>query len=246
MESTRPLAHCRVVVSGSQDPVEYFVRAKDDGRTVMPAQSETRTGWLMSPVTLRSQLRRWMRAEQVALRCLLASRPSRWLIVKGIQEHSFPEGVFCWVFRTLQCLLHWAFSLVGGRSFATSWTPVEGRVMGKHAHRFGVGAPRTCSALRRRHNSPLQDENNVLSSLPAMNGLLVIYFGCFCRITSLKMVTRDVWLQSLSAAFFLTGGVEELQALADVIAGCKGRCFSHPKYGCWEDVFHSCGGGRHR
>ncbi|RNE98178.1 mucin-associated surface protein (MASP) [Trypanosoma cruzi] len=35
------------------------------------------------------------------------------------------------------------------------------------------------------------------------------------------MVTRDVWLQSLSAAFFLTGGVGELQALADVIAGVR-------------------------
>ncbi|PWU84012.1 hypothetical protein C4B63_262g31 [Trypanosoma cruzi] len=147
MESTRPLAHCRVVVSGSQDPVEYFVRAKDDGRTVMPAQSETRTGWLMSPVKLRSQLRHWMRAEQVALRCLLASRPSRWLIVKGIQEHSFSEGCFCWVSRTLQCRSIGLF--FGGRMvFCTSWTfVVRGRVMGKHAHRFGVGAPRTCSRV---------------------------------------------------------------------------------------------------
>ncbi|RNF01257.1 hypothetical protein TcG_11498 [Trypanosoma cruzi] len=59
----------------------------------MPAQSETRTGWLMSPVTLRSQLRHWMRAEKVALRCLLTSRPTRWLIVKGIQEHLFSYGV---------------------------------------------------------------------------------------------------------------------------------------------------------
>ncbi|KAF8307998.1 hypothetical protein TcBrA4_0002410 [Trypanosoma cruzi] len=93
MESTRPLAYCRVVIYGSNDFVEYFVRAKVDGRTVMPAQSETRTGWLMCPVTLRSRLRHWMRAEQVALRCLLASRPTRWLIVKGIQEHLFSCGV---------------------------------------------------------------------------------------------------------------------------------------------------------
>ncbi|RNF01951.1 mucin-associated surface protein (MASP) [Trypanosoma cruzi] len=36
------------------------------------------------------------------------------------------------------------------------------------------------------------------------------------------MVTRDVWLQGLSAGcFFLTGGVEELQALADVVAGVR-------------------------
>ncbi|RNC34466.1 hypothetical protein TcCL_Unassigned02746 [Trypanosoma cruzi] len=93
MESTPPLAYRRVVVSGSNDPVEYFVRAKDDGRTVVPTQTETRTGWLMCPVRLRARLRHWMRAEQAALRCLLASRPSRWPLLKGIQEHSFPEGV---------------------------------------------------------------------------------------------------------------------------------------------------------
>ncbi|PWU88220.1 hypothetical protein C4B63_78g57 [Trypanosoma cruzi] len=147
MESTRPLAHCRVVVSGSQDPVEYFVRAKDDGRTVMPAQSETRTGRLMSPVTLRSRLRHWMRAEQVALRCLLTSRPSRWLIVKGIQEHSFPEGVSAGC--SAHCSVRSIGFFFGGRMvFCTSWTPVvRGRVMGRHAHRFGVGAPRTCSRV---------------------------------------------------------------------------------------------------
>ncbi|RNC53080.1 hypothetical protein TcCL_ESM09622 [Trypanosoma cruzi] len=93
MESTPPVAYCRVVVSGSKDPVEYFVRAKGDGRTVVPAQTETRTGWLMCPVTLSFQLRHWMRAEQVALRCLFASRPTRWPILKGIQEHSSSEGV---------------------------------------------------------------------------------------------------------------------------------------------------------
>ncbi|KAF8293653.1 hypothetical protein TcBrA4_0072040 [Trypanosoma cruzi] len=92
IKSTPPLAYRRVVVSGSKDPVEYFVSAKGDGRAVMPAQTETGTEWLMCPVKLRSQLRHWMRAEKVALRCLLASRPSRWLIVKGIQEHSFSEG----------------------------------------------------------------------------------------------------------------------------------------------------------
>ncbi|RNC45838.1 hypothetical protein TcCL_NonESM04369 [Trypanosoma cruzi] len=93
MESTHPLAYRRVVVSGSKDPVEYFVRAKGDGTTVMPTQTETRTGWLMCPATLRSQLRHWMRAEQVALRCLLALRPTCWSLLKGIQEHSFSEGV---------------------------------------------------------------------------------------------------------------------------------------------------------
>ncbi|RNC54273.1 hypothetical protein TcCL_ESM08302 [Trypanosoma cruzi] len=93
MESTHPVAYCRVVVSGSKDPVEYFVRAKDDCRTVVPAQTETRTGWLMCPLTLRFQLRHWMRAEQVALWCLLASRPTRWSLLKGIQEHFSSEGV---------------------------------------------------------------------------------------------------------------------------------------------------------
>ncbi|PWU93341.1 hypothetical protein C4B63_32g183 [Trypanosoma cruzi] len=165
MESTRPLAHCRVVVSGSQDPVEYFVRAKGDDRTVMPAQSETRTGWLMSPVTLRSQLRHWMRAEKVALRCLLASRPSRWLIVKDIQEHSFPEGVSAgWSAHCSVCsiglflwwedgLLHFLDPCGGGGSWGSMPTA---SVL---AHRV------LAAALHRRHNSPLQDESNVLSSL---------------------------------------------------------------------------------
>ncbi|RNC32684.1 hypothetical protein TcCL_Unassigned04684 [Trypanosoma cruzi] len=93
MEGIHPAEYCRLVVYGSKDPVEYFVRAKGDGTTVMPTQTETRTGWLMCPVRLRSQLRHWMRAEQVALRCLLASRPSRWPLLKGIQEHSFTEDV---------------------------------------------------------------------------------------------------------------------------------------------------------
>ncbi|RNC52149.1 hypothetical protein TcCL_ESM10657 [Trypanosoma cruzi] len=93
MESTYPVTYRRVVVSGSNDPVEYFVRAKNDGRTVVPTQTETRTGWLMSPVRLRAQLRHWMRAEQVALRCLLASRPTRWPLLKGIQEHLSSECV---------------------------------------------------------------------------------------------------------------------------------------------------------
>ncbi|RNC31947.1 mucin-associated surface protein (MASP) [Trypanosoma cruzi] len=36
------------------------------------------------------------------------------------------------------------------------------------------------------------------------------------------MVTRDAWLQGVSAVvFFLTGGVEELQVLADAIAGVR-------------------------
>ncbi|KAF8303044.1 hypothetical protein TcBrA4_0049910 [Trypanosoma cruzi] len=35
------------------------------------------------------------------------------------------------------------------------------------------------------------------------------------------MVARDVWLQCLSAVVFLTDGVEELQALADVVAGVR-------------------------
>ncbi|ESS61236.1 hypothetical protein TcG_12977 [Trypanosoma cruzi] len=161
MESTRPLAYCRVVVSGSQDPVEYFVRAKDDGRTVMPAQSETRTGWLMCPVTLRSQLRHWMRAEQMALRCLLTSRPTRWLIVKGIKEHLSSEGVsagcsaHCSV-RSIGLFLWWEDGLLhfldscgeGG-----SWGSMP--TVSVLAHRV------LAAALRRRHDPPLQDESNV-------------------------------------------------------------------------------------
>ncbi|RNE96106.1 mucin TcMUCII [Trypanosoma cruzi] len=35
MESTHPAAYCRVVVSGSHDPVEYFVRTKADGNLII-------------------------------------------------------------------------------------------------------------------------------------------------------------------------------------------------------------------
>ncbi|KAF8278705.1 hypothetical protein TcBrA4_0107850 [Trypanosoma cruzi] len=165
MESTRPLAHCRVVVSGSQDPVEYFVRAKDDGRTVVPTQTETGTGFLMCPVRLRSRLRHWMRAEQVALRCLLASRPTRWPLLKGIQEHSFSEGVsavwsaHCSV-RSIGLFLWWEDGLLhfldpcgGGGSWGNMPTV---SVLVHHV---------LAAALHRRHNPPLQDESNVLSSL---------------------------------------------------------------------------------
>ncbi|PWV11225.1 hypothetical protein C3747_61g251 [Trypanosoma cruzi] len=161
MESTHPVAYRRVVVSGSNDPVECFVRAKDDGRTVVPTQTETRTGWLMSPVRLRSQLRHWMRAEQVALRCLLASRPTRWPLLKGIQEHLFPEGVsavwsaHCSVrsiglfFRWEDGLLHFLDHCGGGGSWGNMPTA---SVL---AHRALV------AALCRRHNPSLQDESNV-------------------------------------------------------------------------------------
>ncbi|RNC38378.1 hypothetical protein TcCL_NonESM12376 [Trypanosoma cruzi] len=146
MESTHPVEYCRLVVSGSKDPVEYFVRAKGDGRAVMPAQTETRTGWLMCPVTLRARLRHWMRAEQVALRCLLASRPTRWPLLKGIQEHLSSEGVsVVWPAhcstRSIWLFLCWEDGLLHFLD------PCGGRVMGQDAHRFGVGAPRACSRV---------------------------------------------------------------------------------------------------
>ncbi|PWV12265.1 hypothetical protein C3747_5g831 [Trypanosoma cruzi] len=153
----------------SKDPVECFVRAKDDGRTVVPTQMERRTGWLMCPATLRSQLRHWMCAEQVALRCLLALRPTRWPLLKGIQEHSSSEGVsagwsahcsarsiglFLW---WEDGLLHFLGSCGGGGSRGDMPTA---SVL---AHRVLV------AALRRRHNLPLQDESNVFLFL-ASNG----------------------------------------------------------------------------
>ncbi|PWU97505.1 hypothetical protein C4B63_15g388 [Trypanosoma cruzi] len=147
MENTPPLAYRRVVVSGSNDPVEYFVRAKGDGRAVVPTQTEARTGWLMSPATLRSRLRHWMRAGQVALRCLLASRPTRWSLLKGIQEHSSSEGVpagwsaHCSV-RSIGLFLWWEDGSVA--LLGPLW---RGRVMGRHAHRFSVGAPHTCNRV---------------------------------------------------------------------------------------------------
>ncbi|RNC54313.1 mucin-associated surface protein (MASP) [Trypanosoma cruzi] len=105
----------------------------------------------------------------------------------------------------------------------TSWTPVEGE---------GHGA--TCPPLRCWRTAYLwpryaggtiifcRMKATCSCPLPAMHGLLVMLFGCFCRTTSLQMVARDVWLQSLNAGFFfLTGGVEELQALADFIVNVR-------------------------
>ncbi|ESS60578.1 hypothetical protein TCDM_11893 [Trypanosoma cruzi Dm28c] len=222
MESTRPLAYCRVVIYGSNDFVEYFVRTMYDGRTVMPTQMETKTGWFMSPVKLRSKLRHWMRAEKVALRCLLASRLFRWLIVKGIQEHSFPE-------EFLLCCTHTAVSaplgfFFGGRMVCcTSCTTVNGE---------GHGA--TCLPLRCWRTAclhPLYAGGTILRSrmkatcschLPAMNGLLVIYFRAFLLDNEFANGYEGCVFAGFERGFFfMTGGVKELQALADVIAGVR-------------------------
>ncbi|RNC54043.1 hypothetical protein TcCL_ESM08553 [Trypanosoma cruzi] len=80
------------------------------------------------------------------------------------------------------------------------------------------------AALRRRHNPPLQDESNVFLSLAsnARSSCYVVrdflqddefangYEGCVAAGVECRFVF-----------FFLTGGVEELQAIADVIAGVR-------------------------
>ncbi|PWV20678.1 hypothetical protein C3747_5g725 [Trypanosoma cruzi] len=222
MEITPPLEYCRVVVSGSKDPVEYFVRAKGDGRTVVPAQTETRTGWLMWPAALRSQLRHWMRAGQVALRCLLASRPTRWSLLKGIQEHSFSEGVSAgWSAhcsaRSIGLFLRWEDGLLhlldlcgGGGSWGNM--PTASVLV----HRVLV------AALCRRHNPPLQDESNVLLFL-ASNGRSSCYVvWVFLQNNEFANGYEGCVTAGFERRwFFLTGCVEELQALADVIAGVR-------------------------
>ncbi|PWU88665.1 hypothetical protein C3747_425g6 [Trypanosoma cruzi] len=222
MESTHPVEYCRLVVSGSKDPVEYFVRAKGDGRAVVPAQTETRTGWLMCPATLRARLRHWMRAEQVSLRCLLASRPTRWPLLKGIQEHLSSEGVsavwsaHCSV-RSIGLFLCWEDGLLhfldpcGGGSWGNM--PTASVLV----HRVLV------AALRRRHSSPLQDESDVLLSLASNerssfyavqaflqdNEFVNGYEGCVAAEFECRF------------CFFLRVGIEELQVLAYFIAGVR-------------------------
>ncbi|RNF09226.1 hypothetical protein TcG_09556 [Trypanosoma cruzi] len=128
----------------------------------------------------------------------------------------------------------------------TSWTPVEGE---------GHGA--TCSPLQCWRTAYLQPryaggmilrcrmKATCSRPLPAMNGLLVIYFWVFLPDNELENGYEGFVAAEFECRFFfLTDGVEELQALADVIAG-EGRSFSHPKRGCREDKFYSCGGGRH-
>ncbi|PWV04451.1 hypothetical protein C3747_151g56 [Trypanosoma cruzi] len=176
MESTPPVAYRRVVVSGSKDPVEYFVRAKDDGRTVVPAQTETRTGWLMCPVRLRARLRHWMRAGQAALRCLLASRPTRWPLLKGIQEHSFPEGVsVVWSAqcsaRSIGLFLWWEDGLLhllgpcGGEGHGATCPPLRCWCTAYLWPRYAGGIILRCR-MKATCSCPFT----------AMNGLLVIYF----------------------------------------------------------------------
>ncbi|RNC56459.1 hypothetical protein TcCL_ESM05970 [Trypanosoma cruzi] len=79
------------------------------------------------------------------------------------------------------------------------------------------------AALRRRHNTLLQDESNVFLSL-ASNG------GSSCYVVWVFLQDDEFanGYEGFVAAgfgrrwfFFLTGGVEELQALADVIAGVR-------------------------
>ncbi|RNC55459.1 hypothetical protein TcCL_ESM07055 [Trypanosoma cruzi] len=67
-------------------------------------------------------------------------------------------------------------------------------------------------------------------------------------MASLQMVARDVRLQGLSAAFgfFSDGRCLGITGACRCHCRCEGRCFSHPRRGCWENEFHSCGGGRHQ
>ncbi|KAF8307978.1 hypothetical protein TcBrA4_0002400 [Trypanosoma cruzi] len=58
--------------------------------------------------------------------------------------------------------------------------------------------------------------------LPAMNGLLVIYFRAFLLDNEFANGYEGCVFAGFERGFFfLTGGVKELQALADVIAGVR-------------------------
>ncbi|RNF01256.1 mucin-associated surface protein (MASP) [Trypanosoma cruzi] len=58
--------------------------------------------------------------------------------------------------------------------------------------------------------------------LPAMDGLLVIYFWVFLPDNELENGYEGCVTAGFERrCFFLTGGVEELQALADVVAGVR-------------------------
>ncbi|KAF5217660.1 hypothetical protein ECC02_009476 [Trypanosoma cruzi] len=177
----------------------------------------------MCHLTLRSQLRHWMRAEQVALRCLLASRPTRWPILKSIQEHLFFEGVsagwsaHCSV-RSIGSFLWWEDGLLhflvpcGGGG---SWGNMP--AVSVLAHRVLV------VALRRRHNPRLQDESNVFLSLASNARPSCYVVRAFLQDNEFENGYEGCVAVEFECRFFffLTGGVEELQALADVIAGVR-------------------------
>ncbi|EKG06186.1 hypothetical protein TCSYLVIO_002724 [Trypanosoma cruzi] len=223
MEITHPVVYRRVVVSGSKDLVDYFVRAKDDGRTVVPAQTEKKTGWLMYLAILRSQLRHWMLAEQVALLCLLASQPIRRPLLKDIQELSFPEGVsagwsaHCNVrsiglfFRWEDGLLHFLDPCGGGGSWGNmpSVSVLARRVL--------------VAALRRRHKLLSQDEPNVFLSLASNEPSSCYVVQVFLLDNEFENGYEGCVAAGFECrfSFFLTGVDEELQALADVIADVR-------------------------
>ncbi|PWV09451.1 hypothetical protein C3747_79g153 [Trypanosoma cruzi] len=114
----------------------------------------------MCPVTSRSQLRHWMRAEQVALRCLFASRPTRWPLLKGIQEHSFSEGVSAgW---SAHCSVRSIGLFFGERMSVALLGPCgEGGSWGNMPAVPVLARRVLVVALRRRHNILLQDESDV-------------------------------------------------------------------------------------
>ncbi|KAF8293721.1 hypothetical protein TcYC6_0104630 [Trypanosoma cruzi] len=79
------------------------------------------------------------------------------------------------------------------------------------------------AALRRRHNPLLQDESNVFLSLASNARSSCYVVRVFLQDNEFANGCEGCVAAGVECrfCFFLTGGVEELQAIADVIAGVR-------------------------
>ncbi|RNF27208.1 uncharacterized protein Tco025E_00582 [Trypanosoma conorhini] len=238
MEVSYPVVYRRVLVQGSKELVEYFVKLRGDDRAAIPTPAENKTGWLMYLVILRSQLRRWMHAEQVALQCLFASRQIRRLLVKDMQELSFSEGVsdgwsaHCSV-RSIGFFFFWEDGLLH------CLDPCRGGSWGTMPS-VSVLARRVLAAtLQKKHNPLFQDASDAFLSFVTNEGSTSYAVQLFLLENAFANGHEGFLAAAFECrlSFFLTSVGEELQALADIIADVKAGVLSTPNTAIGKTTF---------
>ncbi|RNC59744.1 hypothetical protein TcCL_ESM02658, partial [Trypanosoma cruzi] len=94
------------------------------------------------------------------------------------------------------------------------------------------------SASRRRHNPPLQDESNVLLSFASNERSSCYVVRAFLQDNELENGYEGCVAAEFECRFFfLTGGVKELQALADAIAGVRAGVSATRSAAVWKTSF---------
>ncbi|ESL08486.1 hypothetical protein TRSC58_03811 [Trypanosoma rangeli SC58] len=222
MEISYPVVYRRVLVQGSKELVEYFVRVRGDDRTAIPTPPESKTGWLMYLVILRSQLHRWMHAEQVALHCLFTSRQPHRPLLKEMQELSFCEGVSdAWSAHCSVRSIGFFFSWDEGLFHCLD--PCRGGSWGSMPSVSVLARRVLGDALRKRHDSLLQDEIDMFL-LSAQNEGSPRYVVQLFLLDHEFANGHEGFLAAAfecRLSFFLKNVEEELQALADIIVDVK-------------------------